>query len=818
MPIFLQDLRYALRQIRNNPGFAAVTILVLVLGIGVSTATFTVLNAVLLRKPSIPHIDRLVTIVEPRGNHEEFWGVSLPDARDWGSQSHLLEHVAYYNDGLGRWERDSGTQTLDLIAGSGNFFAALGVQPMLGRVFSDAEEQANAKVVVLNHRIWQEYFASNPKALGQMLKLNGDSYQVIGVMPEGFDYPLGTPLKVWTPLSSTPEDRSNRDASQLAVFGRLRPGVTPERVQGELSAIQKVIAQNDPKGVLPDHVLVRRYWETIVGKVRPTLLLLAGAVGLIWLVACANVAGLLLTRNSVRQREIAIRRALGAGKVRLLRQLLTENMVYSVMASIIGFGLAYLAIHVLQHRLIKELAQTGDIMPNTALPIDSTVLLTVVGLSLISTLVFGLLPALQVSTSPMQYGLQVKSNQRRGRQSRLRDGLVVCEIAVSLLLLVAAGLLLRTLYSLHCVPLGFSTENIITSGFAIAPERYAKENVNLALYQPIVERLEQIPGVQSAAITSVMPLKRGFEMVGMFGILGTKFKADQMPQGDLRFSSPEYPKTLGIAVERGRFFDAAIDTPTSQPVVVVNHTFAARYLPGEDPTQKALTMGRKAPWSAVPIVGVIADVRQHSVKDPPGPEIHLSTTQLAPGAPFYNIGSEFAQVAVRTRQKPGPLVPAIRKAAHDVAPDVATGDFNTMTEVVADNLGSETLAARLVSLFAAATLLITITGLYGLLSYSVSQRTQEIGIRMALGAQRGDVVAMVLRRAFLLLAAGLSAGVVLALYTTRVLRSFLYGVREHDSVTLLSVCLVFCACGVMAAFLPARRAASVDPLLALRAE
>ena len=814
MRTFLQDLRYAIRQIRNTPGFAAVTILVLALGIGVSTATFTVLNAVLLKKPAFARLDRLVTISEPRGTAEPFWGVSLLDARDWRAQNRSLEQIAYYYEDSARWERDSGTEKLDMVGASANFFATLGVQPMLGRTFSDEEEQAKAKLVVLNHQIWQESFASNPRVLGQTMKLNGEFYQIIGVMPKDFAYPLREPHQVWEPFASPP-DSENRDSSLLSVFGRLRPGVMPEQAQSDVSAIQKVISQGNPKNDLPDHVVVRRYWDTIVGKVRLSLLLVAGVVALVWLVACANVASLMLTRNSVRQREIAVRRALGAGRLRLVRQLLTENLVYSVMASAVGLGLAYAAVRAFEHRLLREIGvQTVE-----TLRIDSTVLLALMALSVISTLVFGLLPAILASGSPILYSLQVKSGQRTGKQGRLRDGLVVGEIAVSLLLLVSAGLLLRTLYALHHVALGFSTENIITSAFTIPPERYANESVNLALYQPMVERLEQIPGVRSAAVTSVMPLKRGFQMVGMFGIAGQKaLKRGDMPQGDLRFSSPGYPQTLGITMERGRFFDSAIDTPTSQPVAVVNHTFAVKYLHGEDPTSKALAMGSRPGWKAVPIIGVIADVRQSAVNLPPGPEIHLSTTQLTPGAPFYNVGSEFSQLAVRTRQKPELLVAAIRKAAHDVAPDVATGNFDTMSEVVEDSLGSQTLAARLVSLFAGATLVITIMGLYGLLSYTVGQRRQEIGIRMALGAQRTNVVLLVLRRAFLLLLLGLSIGITLALSASRVIRSFLYGVGERDAFTTVAVSLLLCLCGILAAYLPARRAASVDPIEALRTE
>ncbi|HEY6971476.1 MAG TPA: ABC transporter permease [Candidatus Angelobacter sp.] len=814
MQTFLQDLRYSLRQMRKNPGFAIVAVLVLALGIAVSTAMFTVLNGVLLRKPGFAEIDRLVTIAEPRGGNEHFWGVSLADVKDWRAQSHLLEQIAYYQLDQARWERDTGTQQLDVLPVSGNFFATLGVQPILGRTFVDQDEQNRARIVVLNHQLWQDSFASNPKVLGQTMKLNGEFYEIVGVMPVGFAYPLGEMGAIWKPRPATPDDEKHGDES-LTVFGRLKSGVKLENAEAELSAIQARLAQTYPSDKLVDRVRMRHYWDTIVGRVRPALLALASAVVLIWLVACANVASLMLTRNSVRQREMAIRRALGADKLRLVRQLLTENLLYSVVATGVGLLLAYGAVRVLEHKLVHALSLPG----NMSLRIDSTVLLSLIGLSILSTLAFGLLPALQASGAAVQHGLQARVGETTRKQGRLRDALVIGEIAVSLLLLTGAGLLLRSLYLLHQVPLGFSTENIITSGFSIPHGRYANESVNLALYQPLIERIEQIPGVQSAAITSVMPLKKGFEMVGMFGIVGQKgVSPDKLPQGDLRYSSPEYPQTLGITVERGRFFDPKIDTPDSQPVVVVNHTFAARYLQGEDPTQKALRMGAHDPWKSVPIVGVVADVRQTAVNLPPGPEIHLCTSQLAPGSHFYQIGSAFAQIAVRTRQNPTSVIAAVRKAAHDVAPDVATGEFSTMSQVLEDSLGNQTLAARLVTLFAGATLLIAIAGLYGLLNYSVGQRVHEIGVRMALGAQKEDVVRMVLRRAFLLLTLGLCAGVTLAFFTSRVLHSFLYGIHEHDIATTAAVSLLLCLCGMIAAYLPARRAASVDPLQALRAE
>jgi predicted permease len=685
---------------------------------------------------------------------------------------------------------------------------------MLGRDFISADEKQQTHTVVLSYPVWHSAFHDDPSIVGRSIRLDKVDYQVIGVMPRNFTFPIWDDNAVYTPPGWGPASGKDEDNGSLEVIGRLRTGVSVEQAQAELSAIQANIARTratpDPP---PDRVLIRRWWDTVVGDVRPALLAFAAAVLLVWLVACANVAGLQLTRNSARQRELAVRSALGAARSRIVRQLLTECLVLSAVASALGIGLSVALLRIIEHTLLRSLSSTGAV----SLHVDFIVLAAVVALTFASTLLFGLLPALSAARSGAQQGLQARAGGPTHRQSRLRDILIAAELSVTVLLLVASGLLLRSLQDLRHVPLGFRTDNILTTSISMEPGRYDHRSVDLTLYQPLIARLRQLPGVESVAISSTTPLNHSFTMNGMFDITGSKnVRPEDKPQGNLRFASPDFPATFGIAIERGRFFEQALDTPDSQPAIVVNRSFVDRYLRGLDPLAVHLSMGKDA-WSSVPILGVIANTHDDTVAGDPSPAIYLSTTQLGPKHNFNSIGATFAQVAVRTRT-PLDLASSIHHVLREVAPEIPLTDVQTMQQIVADSLGSQTLAARLISLFAAATLLIAVVGLYGLIAYSVRQRTREIGIRMALGAQRSQVVALFLRRALTLVAAGLAIGLIASLFTARLLRSYLYGVHAHDPLTLFAVSIVLLLCAGLAAWLPSHRAATIEPSVALRAE
>ena len=818
--IWLQELlrnaRHGVRSFRKNPAFTVVTLLTLSLGIGICTAMFTVLYGVLLRP--MPYVDAYQLAIADQPIHpgdNTFAGVSGPNARDWREQSRLIEELSYYDERRTSLAHKSSTSLVHGISASSNLFSTLGVQPMMGRSITEADHMARAKVAVLSYDLWKGFFGSDPSIINQDIQLNGQSYQVIGVMPSSFTFPFGQNWNLWTPLGhgSWDPDETQRGWNAFQVLLRLRPGVSPARAQVELSGFQRRIAQQYKNLPLVDHVRVRSYREYLVGDVKPAVLALAFAVGFVWLIACVNVASLLVARYGGRQQDFAVRSALGASTGRLVAQLSTENLLLSGAAGLLGLAIAQLMIHALKDFLLQNLPAAADIRLN------HTVLFALFGFTILSAIIFGFVPAIQAARAPLNNRLRVGAVIGLGRRTSLRKALIVGELALSLVLLTGAGLLLRSLYALHHVPLGFSTQNLVTIQFSLPFGRFATRDVNNTFYEPLIQNVEHLPGVKSASITSVLPLQHGSPLRGSFGIVGQQaLRPDQVPQGDLRFSSPEYPQTLGISVGRGRFF-AESDTPETQPVVVVNQTFAARYFPGQDPIGKQLAMHANGPWSRVSIVGVLNDVHQAAIVLPPEPEIHLSTTQLSPGGnPMYIASCLFAQLAVRSTLPASQIVPELLDAARKFAPDFTPNTAETMEEIVDDSIGSQTLAARLMSIFAGSALLIAVAGVYGVLAYSVIQRRHEMAIRIALGAKRSDVLMLVLKNAAFLLTLGQGAGIAVSMLAASAIRSFLFGVGGHDVVTIVSVCVLLASCGMMAAFVPARRAASIQPMEALRIE
>ncbi len=813
MSFLIADLRYGFRQLRRNFAFAMLAIGVLALGIGISTAMCTVLRGVLFRPVPFSHPRSLVTVVEPRGPVPGFWDVDPQDFRAWLPVQHAFQQLSWRCGTVGALQAPGGTQTVDREAVSANFFATIGIRPMLGRDFTANDERSgrrpSSSAIPSGTPPFTRIPAYSAAASGWTRWSIGSS------VSWRRDQTLrpGNGVAVYTPPGWPPGNQS------LNVLGRLRPGVSIAQAQAELSAIQGHVAHgrtgNEKNGQpAADNVLIQRWWDTVVGDVRPALLAFAVAVLLVWLVACANVASLQLTRNSARERELAVRSALGAGRGRIVRQLLTECLLLSAFASLLGAALSVGLLRIFQRTILRSVASTGA----SALHIDSAVIAAIVALTFASTLLFGLLPAFSAARSSARQGLQAKAGGPTPRQSRLRDILIGAELSVTVLLLVASGLLLRSLQGLHHVPLGFRTDNIFTASMSLEPGRYDHRSIDAALFEPLLERLRQLPSVDSVAISSTTPLNSSFTMNGMFDITGREAaRPEDKPQGNLRFASPDFSATFGIAMERGRFFRQGLDTLDSQPVVVVNHAFASHYLRGMDPLTAHLAMGDKASWSSVPVVGVLANTHDDSVGEESSPAIYLATTQLGPDAEFNSVATRFAQLAVRTRT-PIDLTQPIQQVLHQVAPEIPLADVQTMQQIVADSLGSETLAARLISFFAAATLVIAVVGLYGLIAYSVRQRTREIGVRMALGAQRSQVVALFLRRAFTLVASGLAIGLIASLFTARLLGSYLYGIQARDPLTLFAVSIVLLLCAGLAAWLPSHRAATIEPSEALRAE
>ncbi len=810
--------QFAVRSLRRSPAFTLVTLLTLSLGIGICTAMFTVLDGVLLQRMPYPDANRLAIADQPvQARDAMFAGVSGPNARDWAEQSRLVEQLAYYDGGSISLTYKATNSLVHGVSASSNLLSLLGVQPMIGRSLNEVDHTSHAQVAVIGYDLWKELFGLDPGVIDREIQLNGQTYRVIGVMPSSFTFPFGQRRTLWTPLGrgSWYPDETQRGMSVFQVLLRLKRSVAPTSAQVELSGIQYRIAQQYRNLPLVDHVRVQSYREFVLGKVKPVVLALAGAVALVWLIACINVASLLMARYEARRQEIAVRSALGASTWRLVSQLLAENLLLSGTAGLLGLAIAQLVIKALKHFLLQNLPASADVRLNFS------VLFALFGFTVLSAIVFGLAPAIQAARQPLTERLRVAIGAIGFGASRttLRGALAVGELAVSLILLVGAGLLMRSLYALHHVPLGFSPENVVTIQFTLPFGRFATRNVNTTLYEPLRQYVEQLPGVESASITSVVPLQQGTPLRGSFGIVGREaLRPDQVPEGDLRFSSPGYPQTMGIPLDSGRFFTNT-DTPETLPVVVVNHTFASRYLPGQDPVGKQLAFHNNGPWSHVLIVGILKDVHQTAIGLPPGPEVHLSTTQLSPeGHPLYMASCLFAQLAVRSTLPESRVVPELLDAAHKFAPDFAPNTAETMVEIVDDSIGSQTLAARLMSIFAGAALLIATAGVYGLLAYSVTQRRREMGLRIAVGATRSDVLMLVLKDAAVLLMLGLGTGITISMLAAHVLRSLLFGVEGHGAVTVISVCLLLAFCGMVAAFVPARRAASVEPMEALRVE
>ncbi len=819
-----QDLRYAFRQLRKNPGFTAVTVLTLALGIGVNAAMFAVIDAVLLRPFPFPQPNQVVQMSEARPEDVAASSSSLPDIRDWRAQAHSFQDIAWYNTGIRSIDIPGFSDFIPVIYSSSNLLTTLQVEPQLGRGFMPAEDQpGHGDVVLLNTVAWEKFFNRSPQTVGSSLKLGNKIYTVIGVMPAGFEFPdIGDGPAVWSPLVPVKENEE-RDSRSLVAVGRLKAGVSMGAAQAELSGIQANIAKANSALELDSRVLVKSYREVVTGNVRPALLALQFAVLAVWLIACANVASLLLSRTTGRRREIAIRSAIGAARTRLIRQFLTESLVLALTGAAIGLGLAYGCVRLLKFYLDLYLPLSHHIQ------VDVRVASALVGFSVLSAVLFGLVPAIQAARAPAQEALRdgTPAAGAGRRQKRFRDALVVGEIALSLVLLVSAGLLLRSLLALRSLPLGFVPHNVVTTsvflpqsggGMVGQTGKYAGKDIAQVLYSPLLDRLAHLPGVDSAALASILPLSPNFQAGGSFDIVGRPKDPANKVTGAIRAVSPSLYSTLGIRLLQGRLFSDS-DGPQAAAAAVVNRAFAQKYFRNQNPLGQQLKISEKGPHAVVTIVGVVEDTHQTAMSDDVKPEINVSYLQLSPDdelTPY--ILASFTNFAVRTHVDPASVIPGVRTTLRDVDPDLAVVDVRTMQEVVDTSLGSQTLAVRLLWIFAGAALLISIAGIYGLLAYNVSQRTRDLGLRMALGAPRSNVIGLILKHAVLLLAVGVGIGVVAAIAVGGVLRSFLYGVVPYDVGTIVAVSLLLLACGLFASYIPARRASRIDPIKALRWE
>jgi len=801
------DIRFALRQLRKSPGFAIIAILTLALGIGVATAMFAIVDGVLLRPLAFPHAEQLFRPVGVDAKGEDEYGVDYAEIEQWQEATRNSAEIAYERGDKAILDTPSGARLIFKDSISSNLPATFGIQPILGRGFvPQQQEDDQSHVALLSYTAWRALFDSNPKILGQTVRIDGELYNVIGIMPQHL---ADDQFEVWTPMPRS-KLQSGLSYDRLLSILRLKQGVEPAAVQAQLSTLQKHIAETaKPGDEVATHVRLMGLGDSIVADVRPALTALEIAVGLVWLIACCNVAGLLLARIASRSVEINIRSALGAGKWRIVRQLLTESLLLSTAGALLGLGLAAFTLEVFRRAMERSLPQAQNIHLNPM------VMATLAGFTILTSLILGIVPAFLAARNPIAAALKSggpTSSRNRG-QARLRNTLLIGEVALCMVLLVGAGLMLRTVYALRHVPLGFRTDHIVLANLTVPNYDYKGRDLNTELWKPLLERVRNLPGVQLASLSTVMPIGHSIEMQTVVYSPGTT-KSDVMAV--VRAASPAQLRVLGIRLHEGRFFNVH-DTATSMPVVVVNRVFVQRYFSGKDAIGEPIRFGRVSTQAT--IVGVVDDVHQEKAAMPSRPEIYICMNQLKPGDSLYlPLIGRFMELAVRTGATPLALIPELRRVIRRENPDLVAGDFTTMDQAVEDSIGDQRLAARVIGIFGGLALLITVVGLYGLLSYSVAQRTREIGIRMALGANRGRVMGMVLQQAMTLLILGIAAGLAMAFWSTRLLHSFLYGVGKHDPWTMTLVPLLLLLCGVVSALIPARRAASIDPMVALRAE
>jgi putative ABC transport system permease protein len=782
-------------------------VIALALGIGANSAIFSVVNTVLLRPLPYKDPDRLVMVWEDATKHG--YPRDTPATAnyiDWRDQNQVFEAMAAIAEwdfnltGVGEPERIDGRRV------SANLFDLLGVEPYLGRKFLPEEDQPGRNgVVIMSHGLWQRRFGSDSNIIGKPLTLNGVSFTVIGVMGPQFQFPSRED-ELWVPIAFTPREAANRGRHYLEVVARTKPGVTLEQVQAEMNTIAARLQQQYPDSNTDLGAAVVPLHEQVAGDIKPALLVLLGAVGFVLLIACANVANLLLARAAVRQKEIAIRVALGASRMRLIRQFLTESILLAALGGVVGLLLSVWGVNLLKAFIPENISQAK------AITIDARVLGFTLLVSLLTGLIFGLAPATQASKFDLNETLKEggRDSASGSRGNRIRGMLVVAEVAVSLVLLIGAGLLINSFLRLLNVDPGFRANNLLTMSVVLPPLKYPDQARRSAFYTDMISRVEALPGVRSAAVTNWVPLVTQGDSVGI-AIEGRPAPA---PGQELivvtRVISPHYFRTMGIELLQGRDLSEQdrADTPA---MIVINETMARRYWPGEVPIGKRVTPGDpNDPNDWCEIVGVVKDVRQFKLDDDPKPQMYLTYEQAGFFAPRH--------LVVSTEVEPLSLASTVRNTVWGIDKDQPVSNITTMEDVISESVARQRFSMLLLGIFATVALVLAAVGIYGVMSYSVAQRTREIGIRMALGAQRSDVLKLTVGQGLKLVSTGVVIGIITAFILTRVMTSLLFGVSATDPITFITISVVLVIVAVLAIFIPARRAAKVDPIVALRYE
>ncbi len=800
---FLRDMRYASRQLAKSPGFTAVAVLTLAFGIGANSAIFSVVNAVLLRPLPFSEPETLVRVYEVVPQYGTF-SVAPANFFDWREQNTAFERIAIYNTGSVSYSEGEIPERIVNALVSWDTFDLLRAQPMLGRTFT-AEEDTPGKnnVIILSYGMWQRLFGGDRNVLGRTVKLNNAMSTIIGVMPSGFYFPTRD-TQFWSPIAI---NRSNatRGGHYLGVIARLNNHVSVEQAGAEMKAIAARLAQQYPANNAGESAEVITLHEQVVGDVRPALLTLLAAVGLVVLIACGNVANLLLVRASVRQKEIAVRTALGAGRRRLMLQMLAESTVLALAGGALGLLLAYAAIKPLQTLSAGSVPRVEDVA------IDASVLVFTLALALLTGIVFGLVPAWQASRANLSEVLKEGGRTSASSGSRwLRNALVMAEVALSLVLLVGASLLLRSFAKLTNVDPGFRSENVLAFRVALPRASYPQAQNQIAFYDGLIQRLESSPQVLSAGMTQTLPM-RGNYTLGFLIDGRPPLPPAEQPSANYRAISPRYFETLGIPLLRGRTFTER-DAAGAPQVAIVDDAFVRRHFPNEDPLGRSIDIGNGTD-GFYEIVGVVGDVH-HSGLD--------ATAEPTMYAPYAQDNFTGMWMLVRTSGEPVQLAGAARSAVRDLDRSLPAFAMQPLADVVDDSVAQRRFSMLLLALFAAIALFLAAVGLYGVLSYTVSQRTQEIGLRMALGAQHSDLMRMVvghgMKLALIGIGVGLASAFGLASALTRFVAAQLFDVTPFDTVSYTATALAILAIAALACYLPARRALRVDPLTALRHE
>jgi putative ABC transport system permease protein len=818
---FWQDLRYGARMLIKNPLFTLVAVIALALGIGANSAIFSVVNGILLRPLPYEESERLVGLSE-RNQQMDGMSISYPNFTDWKAQNQTLESLAVYNrnsynlTGIGEPERLLAAQA------SAELFPTLRVNPLKGRVFtSDEDKPGGSPVVVLSYGLWQRRFGGDEGIINQTISLNDRSYTVIGVMPQHFLFP--SRVEMWVPVGPLSDQESwKQRGNHPGLYGvaRLKPGVTVEQARADMDSVAENLEQQYPNSNQGNRVTLNALIENYVRDIRPALWVLLGAVGLVLLIACANVANLLLARATSRQKEIAVRLALGASRWRIIRQLLTESLLLSLIGGALGLLLAQWGIS-----LILAISP-NDIPRAREINLDLRVLAFTIGISFVTGLIFGIVPALQASKFDVHETLKEAGRGNSGRHQWVRSSLVVVEIATTLVLLVGAGLLIRSFYQLQKVNPGFSYENLLSFSVSLPPKKYETEAQQLNFFRQAMENIQALPGVKQVGMASGLPLgNNGWQT--SFRIEGQpEPEPGKAPLMEACLASPDYFTAMNIKLIKGRFFNEQDNrshlteektrgkTPDQISMMginamIIDEEFARRFWPDEEALGKHVRFGGQD-GIVVEVVGIVGRVKMESLSE--------DSNRVQGYFPFLQVPRRAMTIIVKNATEPSQMVAAVRQKILDIDANQPIYSIQTMEEIKSQSIASERLNLTLLSIFAAVALILALVGVYGVMSYSVTQRTHEIGIRMALGAQTGNVMKMVIGNGMKMALIGIVLGLGGAFAITRVMQNLLFGISATDLLTFVAVPVILIGVALVACFVPALRATKVDPMIALRYE